>query len=84
MSGNRRPQSDPMSQSKDYIDFATVLASAVHDMKNSLLLLSQTIEQLSDIVPKDNQQAVDHLGISSLRGCKTQYRLSSTAFSVSG
>ena len=48
-----------MTQSRDYIDFATVLAAAVHDMKNSLLLLSQTIEQLSDILPKDNPVVVD-------------------------
>lgn len=34
------------------IDFSSVLAAAVHDMKNSLCLLIQSIEQLSDAIPE--------------------------------
>ncbi len=36
------------------IDFSSVLAAAVHDMKNSLFLLLQSIEALSDALPEDN------------------------------
>ncbi|BFT30306.1 HAMP domain-containing sensor histidine kinase [Alteromonas sp. D210916BOD_24] len=39
------------------IDFASVLAAAVHDMKNSLFLLIQSIEALSDALPRDNTDA---------------------------
>lgn len=35
-----------MKQRNDKIDFSSVLASAVHDMKNSLSLMIQTIEEL--------------------------------------
>ncbi|MBF7072730.1 HAMP domain-containing histidine kinase [Glaciecola sp. MH2013] len=37
----------------DQIDFASVMAVAVHDMKNSLSLLLHNIEQLSEAIPKD-------------------------------
>ena len=38
----------PSSQT---IDFSSVLASAVHDMKNSLCLLIQSIESLAELIP---------------------------------
>lgn len=45
------------------IDFASVMAVAVHDMKNSLSLLMQTIEDLSQSLPptqiESRQQIVD-------------------------
>jgi signal transduction histidine kinase len=51
-------QSDNLS-----IDFASVMAVAVHDMKNSLSLLMQTIEDLSKSLPpaqdESRQQIVD-------------------------
>ncbi|WP_026374766.1 sensor histidine kinase [Aestuariibacter salexigens] len=40
-----------MADNKPQIDFATVLAAAVHDMKNSLCLMMQSIENLSDNLP---------------------------------
>ncbi|MCW8092268.1 sensor histidine kinase [Alteromonas sp. ASW11-130] len=39
------------------IDFSSVLAAAVHDMKNSLCLLIQSIENLSDSIPKELDEA---------------------------
>ena len=39
------------------IDFSSVLAAAVHDMKNSLCLLIQSIEQLSETIDKTDLQA---------------------------
>lgn len=36
------------------IDFSSVLAAAVHDMKNSLFLLLQSIESLADSLPDDD------------------------------
>jgi signal transduction histidine kinase len=39
------------------IDFSSVLAAAVHDMKNSLFLLIQSIEGLRDALPKENSGA---------------------------
>ena len=39
------------------IDFSSVLAAAVHDMKNSLCLLIQSIEQLSETIDKSDPQA---------------------------
>ncbi|MBT3134340.1 sensor histidine kinase, partial [Alteromonas sp. ALT199] len=48
-----------MSSSKQVastIDFSSVLAAAVHDMKNSLFLLIQSIETLSDTLsPQDTK-----------------------------
>ncbi|MDN4501325.1 HAMP domain-containing sensor histidine kinase [Alteromonadaceae bacterium BrNp21-10] len=43
------------------IDFSTVLASAVHDMKNSLCLLLQSIETLTDELGQSHPGAVDQL-----------------------
>ncbi|MCW8108492.1 HAMP domain-containing histidine kinase [Alteromonas ponticola] len=39
------------------IDFSSVLAAAVHDMKNSLCLLIQSIENLSDSIPRELDEA---------------------------
>ncbi|GFD80928.1 histidine kinase [Tenacibaculum sp. KUL118] len=43
------------------IDFSSVLAAAVHDMKNSLFLLIQAIESLSTIVSVDNVEAQEQV-----------------------
>ncbi|MDU0354661.1 HAMP domain-containing sensor histidine kinase [Paraglaciecola aquimarina] len=43
------------------IDFSTVLASAVHDMKNSLCLLLQSIENLSQSVASHDNITREHL-----------------------
>ncbi|QPG04290.1 HAMP domain-containing histidine kinase [Salinimonas marina] len=40
-----------------HIDFSSVLAAAVHDMKNSLSLLIQSIEQLSEVIDAADNQA---------------------------
>ncbi|MCC2615460.1 HAMP domain-containing histidine kinase [Aestuariibacter halophilus] len=48
-------------QTPGQIDFSSVLAAAVHDMKNSLCLLRQTIEQLARTVDPTNQKATAHL-----------------------
>lgn len=50
-----------MKNTDNSIDFATVLASAVHDMKNSLCLLLQSIEQLSDSIDAENKTTQHHL-----------------------
>ena len=39
------------------IDFSSVLAAAVHDMKNSLCLLIQSIESLTEAIPPANTDA---------------------------
>ncbi|GAC14264.1 signal transduction histidine kinase [Aliiglaciecola lipolytica E3] len=43
------------------IDFSTVLAAAVHDMKSSLNLLQQSIDGLNSCVTADNQPAQQFL-----------------------
>jgi K+-sensing histidine kinase KdpD len=43
------------------IDFATVLGSAVHDMKNSLCLLMQSIENLGLSMEETNPLSREHL-----------------------
>ena len=43
-----------MTEKRHLIDFSTVLAAAVHDMKNSLCLLRQTIEDLTKAMPPEN------------------------------
>jgi signal transduction histidine kinase len=50
----------PDSQETDAnekFDFSSVIAVAIHDMKNSLSLLMQSIERLSEIVPNTNLEA---------------------------
>jgi K+-sensing histidine kinase KdpD len=51
----------PMKNIDNSIDFATVLASAVHDMKNSLCLLMQSIENLTDSIDTKNKSTRHHL-----------------------
>jgi K+-sensing histidine kinase KdpD len=43
------------------IDFATVLGSAVHDMKNSLSLLIQSIENLGKTIDEGNPDSAENL-----------------------
>lgn len=43
------------------IDFSSVLAAAVHDMKNSLFLLIQSIEALSHALPAENSLAQEQV-----------------------
>ncbi|MBU2976923.1 HAMP domain-containing sensor histidine kinase [Alteromonas sp. C1M14] len=43
------------------IDFSSVLAAAVHDMKNSLCLLIQSIESLTEQIPPDNGTAIEQV-----------------------
>ncbi|MFQ3250692.1 MAG: signal transduction histidine kinase [Glaciecola sp.] len=43
------------------IDFASVMAVAVHDMKNSLSLLLQTIEDLSKSLPPSENESREHI-----------------------
>lgn len=50
-----------MNSASQQIDFSTVLASAVHDMKNSLCLLLQSIESLSATISKQNPDAASEL-----------------------
>ncbi|MFQ3235269.1 MAG: K+-sensing histidine kinase KdpD [Paraglaciecola sp.] len=50
-----------MNNNNGQIDFTTVLASAVHDMKNSLSLLTQSIESLGHTVPTENTESAEHL-----------------------
>lgn len=38
-------------------DFSSIIAVAIHDMKNSLSLLMQSIENLSELIPPDNPEA---------------------------
>jgi K+-sensing histidine kinase KdpD len=52
---------DNMSGSEQTIDFATVLAAAAHDMKNSLCLLIQSIDSL-----QQEQQQLNHNGREEL------------------
>jgi K+-sensing histidine kinase KdpD len=53
-----------MTKQNHIIDFSTVLAAAVHDMKNSLGLLRQTIEDLSKAIPQENTKANAFLAIA--------------------
>ena len=46
----------------DAIDFSDVLAATVHDMKNSLGLLIQSIETLGNFVPETLVEAHEHIG----------------------
>ena len=50
-----------MTKQRHLIDFSTVLASAVHDMKNSLCLLQQSIEDLGANLSNENFAAREHL-----------------------
>lgn len=50
-----------MKRQPHLIDFSTVLASAVHDMKNSLLLLRQSIDDLGANITETDTPAAEHL-----------------------
>lgn len=49
-----------MNNDNGQIDFAMVLASAVHDMKNSLCLLIQSIENLGHTLPATHLASAEH------------------------
>jgi signal transduction histidine kinase len=53
-----------MTKQNHIIDFSTVLGAAVHDMKNSLGLLRQTIEELSKTISQENSKAKVFLAIA--------------------
>lgn len=48
-------------KSESSIDFAAIMAVAVHDMKNSLSLLLQSVEQLSETLSPEQKSAHDHV-----------------------
>lgn len=50
-----------MPKNDDAIDFSTVLGSAVHDMKNSLCLLMQSIENLGQSMVTPDPLTREHL-----------------------
>jgi len=50
-----------MSEKDQAIDFSTVLGSAVHDMKNSLCLLMQSIENLGQSLVETDPLSREHL-----------------------
>ncbi|MFT6284373.1 MAG: K+-sensing histidine kinase KdpD [Arenicella sp.] len=50
-----------MSREDTSIDFSTVLGSAVHDMKNSLCLLMQSIESLGQSLVETDPESRKHL-----------------------
>ena len=50
-----------MDKANNGIDFSTVLGSAVHDMKNSLCLLIQSIENLGGSIAHPNSATCEHL-----------------------
>lgn len=50
-----------MADNNTYIDFAAVLAAAVHDMKNSLSLMMQSIDNLDAAIPEQNTAGRDQL-----------------------
>lgn len=50
-----------MPTSSTLIDFSSVLAAGVHDMKNSLCLLLQSIENLSQMMPQANPEISENL-----------------------
>lgn len=53
-----------MTKQNHIIDFSTVLGAAVHDMKNSLGLLRQTIEDLSKAITHENSKAKEFLAVA--------------------
>jgi len=50
-----------MTEEDELIDFSTVLGSAVHDMKNSLCLLMQSIENLGQSLVEVDPKSREHL-----------------------
>ncbi len=49
------------TQPSQTIDFSSVLAAAVHDMKNSLCLLIQSIESLAELIPPGDNAVSDQV-----------------------
>ncbi len=49
------------AKEQQLIDFSTVLAAAVHDMKSSLNLLQQSIDGLNKTITADNHSAQQFL-----------------------
>lgn len=58
-----------MNHSPPHIEFSSVLASCVHDMKNSLFLLLQSIEQLADdcLFPEEQKPELAKLHYEAYR-----------------
>lgn len=56
--------SESASETKELVDFSSVIAVAIHDMKNSLSLLMQSIEQMADVIPQEVEQA--HTSLNSV------------------
>ena len=52
-----------MNDQDTHVDFSFVLASSVHDMKNSVGMLLQTLEAINNGLPPENQLAAEQLGI---------------------
>lgn len=53
-----------MGTNSQAIDFSSVLAAAVHDMKGSLDLLIRSIECLNTVIDEKNKEAVQFLAIA--------------------
>jgi len=53
-----------MADNGQTIDFSSVLAAAVHDMKGSLNLLIRSLEHLNTSIAPENHQAKDFLSIA--------------------
>ncbi|MGQ8363855.1 sensor histidine kinase [Glaciecola sp. 1036] len=49
------------AKSEEKVEFSSVMAVAIHDMKNSLSLLMQSIEQLADHLPSESNYARERL-----------------------
>lgn len=61
MLNNLSDLTDKARESKELVDFSSVIAVAIHDMKNSLSLLMQSIEQMSAVIPQEVTQAHNSL-----------------------
>ncbi|MCW8997029.1 MAG: sensor histidine kinase, partial [Psychromonas sp.] len=65
-----------MMSEQNELDFSTILATSAHDMKNSLFMLLQSIENLDladNLTPKQHQAVVDlHYQTSRINGSLMQ------------
>lgn len=52
-----------MAQTKPTVDFAFVLAASVHDMKNSVGMLLQTLEELSEMAIPESSPLAAPMGV---------------------
>lgn len=52
------------NDNNELVDFSSVIAVAIHDMKNSLSLLMQSIEQMSAVIPQKVTEA--HTSLNSV------------------